>query len=403
MEMKPYRLCMVLSHPIHYYVPLFKILETSPAIDLTVLYCSDAGVRKDYCPEFGATYQFDTPLLDGYRFEFIKNISPWSSVFHFWGLVNPGLLKQISRGQYDAVMVMGWGHLSMLIAILAARLSGTSVFMHGDSAPIYPLPWLKRLAKQCILRMLFRCVDAFLVCGTLNKLFYQQYGADPGRMFLTPWAVDNEFFIRESDRFRIHRAVLRRELNLAPNSTVVIFVGKMVQRKRPFDLVLAVEKLVAEGEQVSLLFVGIGPDKERIEEYTRRRGLSDVHFLGFVNQSEIPKLYAVADVFALPSEMDPRGTVTNEAMACGLPIIISDRVGVWGDGDIVRHGENGYVFQFGRSDLLIGYLRDLARHEDKRKAMGDRSREIIRDWNHHRFGAGLLEALKYVSVRTHVR
>lgn len=398
---RPYRLGMVLSHPIHYYVPLFRLLGKCSDIDLTVLYCSDAGVKEDYCPELGRYYQFDTPLLDGYKCRFVRNFSPRPSIFKFWGLINPGLLSEIRRERFDSVMVMGWGHFSLLLAIIGARLSRAAVFMHGDSAPLYPLPWLKRAAKRVILRTLFKGIDAYLVCGTLNKQFYLQYGAEHGRMFFAPWAVDNDFFIRESDRYRTQQVEHRRQLGLDPGETVFVFVGKLVERKRPFDLVRAIEKLAAEGERVALLLIGDGPDRRRIEEYTKLRELQCVRFLGFVNQSEMPKFYSLSDVFVLPSEMDPRGTVTNEAMACGLPVVISDRVGVWGEGDIVRHNDNGYVFPFGRHDLLVEYLRDLARNKEKRKAMGQRSREIIKGWSHDVFVAGLREALYFVGRRKH--
>lgn len=396
---RPYRLGVILSHPIHYYVPLFKLLGKCSDIDVTVLYCSDAGVREDYCPELGRNYRFDTPLLDGYGYRFIHNTSPFPSIFNFWGLINPGLIGEIRRGRFDAVMVMGWAHFSMLLAVAGARLSGTAVLMHGDSAPLYPLPWLKRTAKRIILRTLFRFVDAYLVCGTLNGQFYSQYGAERERMFLAPWSVDNEFFIRESDRHRMEWADHRRQLGLGPNQTVFIFVGKIVERKRPFELVQAIEQLSVEGEAVSLLIIGDGPDRRRIEEYVAQRRLEFIRFLGFVNQSEMPKYYSLSDVFVLPSEKDPRGTVTNEAMACGLPIVISDRVGVWGEGDIVRHDDNGYVFPFGRHDLLVEYLRDLARNKEKRVAMGQRSREIIKGWSHEVFVSGLRGALGFVGRR----
>lgn len=398
-RVRPYRLAMVMPLPIHYYTPLMRRLAATDDIDLTVLYCSDAGSGDTYCPEIGGTYRVDLPLLDGYRSTFLPNRAPRPTPFNFWGLVNPGLLGAIRRGRFDGVMVMGWGHVSMFLALAAARITGTPVFMHGDSASLYPLPPVKRWVKDLRVRLVCAAVDAFLVCGALNRQFYLDYGVSPDRMFFTPWAVDNDFFAHASDEARPHRDDERRQLGIDPHATTFVYAGKLTARKRPLDLLVAVYTLAREGRNVALLFAGEGLERERLERYVADHLMTGVRFLGFVAPSRMPRIYAVSDAFVLPSEQDPRGTVTNEAMACGLPIVVSDRVGVWGDGDIVRHGDNGFVYPCGRVDLLTDHLRALAVDPARRLAMSRRSREIIAGWNHGVFVDGLREALGFVGRR----
>ena len=119
-----------------------------------------------------------------------------------------------------------------------------------------------------------------------------------------------------------------------------------------------------------------------------------MHLLGFVNQTRVPQAYGASDILALPSTYDPRGTVVNEAMACDLPIVISNMVGLWGDGDIVREGENGFVVPVDDIDRLAGVLDALASDSDLRARMVARSLEIISTWNYHRDVEGVLTALR---------
>jgi glycosyltransferase involved in cell wall biosynthesis len=144
-------------------------------------------------------------------------------------------------------------------------------------------------------------------------------------------------------------------------------------------------------DRAAVLFLGHGEQREELESFATDRGLS-VHFAGFVNQSELPKHYAAADAFVLPSLDDPRATVVNEAMASGLPVLITDRCGP--AGDIVRHGENGFVFAPGDVASLAAHLDTLAEQPALRDRMARRSREIIAGWDYERGVEGVLEALR---------
>jgi glycosyltransferase involved in cell wall biosynthesis len=128
--------------------------------------------------------------------------------------------------------------------------------------------------------------------------------------------------------------------------------------------------------------------------YVRTHDLRNVHLIGFVNQSEIPKHYAMADTFVLPSLDDPRGTVINEAMACGLPVVVTDRCGPVGD--IVRHGDNGFVFRPGDIETLATDLDLLASDDSLRRRMSKRSHEIIADWNYTRGVEGVKAMLRWI-------
>ena len=170
----------------------------------------------------------------------------------------------------------------------------------------------------------------------------------------------------------------------------IVFSGKFLPRKDPMTLLRAVDAM-QHRDRTAVIFLGNGELREEMESFARKHNLH-VHFAGFVNQTDLPKHYAMADVFVLPSLDDPRATVVNEAMASGLPIVITDRCGPIGD--IVRHGDNGFVFTPGDVTELARHLDALAADPELRARMARRSREIISTWDYSRGVAGVMEALQ---------
>ena len=117
-----------------------------------------------------------------------------------------------------------------------------------------------------------------------------------------------------------------------------------------------------------------------------------IHFVGFKNQTELPKYYAIADVFVLPSQTgETWGLVVNEAMCFGLPIIASDIIGC--APDLVRHGENGFVFPSGNKEKLSDSIQDLISNQEKRMRFGNESLKIIQGYNYDKDVEGILSAL----------
>jgi glycosyltransferase involved in cell wall biosynthesis len=150
-------------------------------------------------------------------------------------------------------------------------------------------------------------------------------------------------------------------------------------------------------DRAAVVFMGDGVLREPLERYAREHALGGAHFIGFVNQTAIPKHYAMADVFVLPSTYEPRGAVINEAMACGLPVVVTDRCG--SIGDIVLDGDNAFVYPAGDAAALAGVMDRLVDDADLRKRMGERSREIIATWDYRRGVAGVKEMLRWVTRR----
>ena len=383
-----HRVALVASHVIQYQAPLFRLLARERDLDLEVLYCSQDGAREFIDPEMQVAVRWDLDLLDGYRHRFLRNLGFGEG---YTRLINPGIIPAILFGKYDAVIfLLGWGTITSLLGMAACRMRGTPIFLFGDSSFPPPATTLAARARAGMLRAIFALADRFLISGGLNADYYRHYGADPQRFHSVPFAIDNARF-EEASRFAPgEREQMRERFGFREDQMVVVFSAKFVARKDPMTLLRAMAQ-THHRDRIAALFLGNGELREEMERFARERALT-VHFAGFANQSGLPKHYAVADVFVLPSLYEPRGLVVNEAMATGLPVITSDRCGAVGD--IMRDGDNGFVFPAGDATALAEKLDLLAADPELRARMGQRSREIIATFDYTAGVRGVMEALE---------
>jgi len=399
-SLRPYRVACLASHPIQYQAPLYRHLARNPALDLTVLFLSDHSLSEHYDAGFGVSFEWDVPLLGGYRHEFLPCLGRCDTL-SFWRPLTYGFTSRLRAGAFEAVWVNGYAHQGALRAIAAARRYGLKVLMRGEShLTSHRRSRVRAMTKGLVLRPLYRAVDAFLAIGTLNRAYYIHYGANPHRIFMTPYSVDNEFFRTRAERAHFKREVFRRELGLDPDRPVVLYASKLEERKRPDDLLEAFIRLspdagVAPGAY--LLFVGDGERRTELERRVQSRGCRSVRFLGFKNQSELPSYYDLCDVFVLPSEFEPWGLVVNEVMNAARAVIVSDRVGA--GRDLVADGENGFVVPVRDVAALTGRLRRLIDDPALAARMGASSLEKISTWNFDATERGLLDALAAVTGR----
>lgn len=392
MTTKRRRIAIVTSHVIQYQDPFFRLLAREPDLDLTVIFCSLQGAVPYRDEEMKTTLQWDLPMLQGYDYRVLRNLGgdPSGGVLR---AVNPGIVPALIGGRYDAVIFMiGWGTVTSLLGILACRAARIPFFLFGDSSYPPPVDSARAAIRAGFLRALFGLTTGFLVSGVTNAKYYRHYGADPKRFFLLPWAIDNDRFFDACSAAKPGREALRASLGIGAERMVAVFSGKLIERKDPRTLVRAVSRMRAR-DRVSILFLGDGVLRDTLEQQARDEGVHAV-FPGFINQADMPKYYAAADVFVLGSTYEPRGTVINEAMACELPLVVSDQMGAIGD--LVLHGDNAFVFPAGDTDALASALDRLAADPELRARMAARSRAIIAEWDYARGVRGVQAALRWL-------
>jgi glycosyltransferase involved in cell wall biosynthesis len=343
---KPYRLACIVTHPIQYQAPMFRYLAIDPAISLTVFFFTDLSAGPHYEPGFQAQVHWDTPL-GGYPHRFLAR-SGHDGRLSFWRPAVRGLWRLLAEGRFDAIWVHGYAHQALLRTILYARACGAGVMLRGDSRCGAPPPSAaRRRIKRMLLPRLFGQIDAFLAIGSANRDYYRSYGVSDDRIFMTPYAVDNDFFTSRASAASERREALRAELRLAPDRPVILYAGKLQRLKRVHDLIAVCAALKSDQSRLapSLVIVGEGEERAALETCARAFQLDSVRFAGFRNQTELPAFYDLCDLFVLPSENEAWGLVLNEVMNAGKPVIASDQVGA--ARDLIREGVNGHVFPAG--------------------------------------------------------
>jgi len=392
------RLGIVTTHPIQYQVPWFRALALHPEIGLKVLYCMipDAAQQGD---GFGVKFQWDQPLLGGYEHEILDNVSREPSVTRFSGCDCPGVGAAIRRNRFDAVIVNGWVVKACLQALWACRRQGVPCVVRGESNDLRRRkPWV-RLAH----RLLLSQYAAFLAIGKANKRFYLANGVRPERIFHCPYGVDNAWFGQQADTLRPMRDELRRAWGIPPAATVFLFCAKMIPKKRPLDFIEALAQAArrAAPGRVWGLVAGDGELRGECERLAGSKG-APVTFAGFLNQGGIPRAYAASDCLVLPSDAgETWGLVVNEAMACGLPALVSDHAGC--AEDLVIPDRTGFVFPLGgvaamaeRMALLAGAPQDLLR-------MGAEAQRHVAGYGVDAMAAGAVDALEWLAHRRTTR
>lgn len=347
------RLAVVASHPIQYYAPLFR--ELARRLDLKVFFAHKATQADQASAGFSVGFDWDIDLLVGYNHLFLHNVAERPGLDYFTGCDTPEIGARLRGGAFDAVLVQGWYLKTFLQAVFAAKRLGMHVLVRGDSHLGTPRSIFKKTIKAVAYPPLLRTFDAALYVGERSRAYWEHYHYPKDRLFFSPHCVDTEWFSARATR--VSRATLRMRLGLDSDAKVILFAGKLVEFKRPLDIIAAVALLRANDSKIVVLVAGSGPlHMEMIAVATA----SDVplFMLGFCNQSEMPAAYAAADILVLPSSgRETWGLVANEALACGLPVVLSDVVGA--APDLAGDKAAGRVFPVGDVAALAKALYEV--------------------------------------------
>lgn len=339
---------------------------------------------------FGVDFEWDVPLLEGYNHTVLDNLARSPAVTHFSGCDTPGIFAELKSLKPDAVVVNGWVVKTCLQALWACKRLGIPCLVRGEANNLRQRPWWKRLLQ----RVLVRQYDACLYIGSANRAFYAAHGVGQGRLFCAPHCIDNARFDKAARAMAPERQSLREKWGIPSAATCFLFCGKFEDKKHPLELLQALEMARRERPDIYLLMVGDGELRRQCEALVARDKLA-VTFAGFLNQSEIVAAYVAADCLVLPSDAgETWGLVVNEAMACGLPAIVSDQVGC--AGDLVVPGETGDVFAFGDWAGLAEKLTVFGRPGAPLKVLGGHAKARLSQYSPLAAAEGILKAVSSI-------
>lgn len=383
---RPIKLGVLTTHPIQYQVPWFRLLHSDPSVDLSVFFCMipDAAAQGD---GFGVAFEWDLPLLEGYNWTQLNNVARVPSVTRFSGCDTPEIHDIVREGEWDAFIVNGWVAKSCLQALLASRLRGVPCLVRGEMNGLRRRSWWKLLGHRLLLTQ-FRAV---LAIGRHNRDYVLARGVMADRVFSTPYGVENERF----------PFVERGEQTLEERPFRFLFCGKLEPKKRPCDLLSAAVQLAREASlpPFEVVVVGEGILRAELERDAEQCGLA-VDFRGFVNQGSLPSVYEECDCLVLPSDSgETWGLVVNEAMATGMPAIVSDAIG--SANDLVRDDDTGWVFPMGDIERLALAMRAALCDLADVRARGVRGARRVRSLHGpEHVAAGVVEALNAICLRS---
>jgi glycosyltransferase involved in cell wall biosynthesis len=383
------KVAVVSTHPIQYYSPWFQRLAKKPGLELKVYYALLPDQHQQGVG-FGQSFAWDIPLLEGFDWELMPNKRQSPSLKGFLRSSTPAIHSLLADSRPDAVIITGWQSLPLIQALIACTRLRIPRVVRGESNALRERPWsVRRLHHSLLSRF-----NAFLAIGKLNRDFYLQNGVPEERIFSTPYFVDNERFRNQYQQDVSDRAVLREKWGIPENSTCFLFAGKLEPKKRIMDLLYALKdaRLTDPTTERHLLIAGTGEEFDKARAFCEANQLP-VTFAGFMNQTEITRAYVASDCLVLPSDFgETWGLVVNEAMACGRPVIVSNRVGC--APDLVKDGITGAVFQFGDTRALGEKLIEFC-NRGKRVRMGSDAFALVQDYSVERAVEGTVKALEF--------
>ena len=378
----------MVSHPIQYFAPLYRELASRSEIDLTVFFCSDATLREYHDADFGRTIAWDSDLVSGYNWLVVPSAKarPLSIVRR-----RPqfDLFRALVAGRYDGIWVHGYAYPSAWVAAAAALVTRAALLIREEQTLLHSRPLARRAAKRLLLRLLFSRA-AGLYIGKENRRYFEHYGIAAGDLYASPYAVDNRELRRRGAERAAEQDRGRLRLGVRDDAPIVLYVGKLIDKKDPCLLLDAFAQVRAH-TPAWLVVAGDGHLAATFDREVAARRIPNVIRLGFVNQSELPMIYATADVFVLPSAANETwGLVVNEALNFSLPVVVTDKVGC--AADLVEDGRSGFIVPAGDADSLADRIARLVGNPELRQQFGERGRTLVDRYGIEQAADGIVRA-----------
>ena len=366
-----------------YRIPVFNALASRGGVDLHAIFLAETDKALRQWRVYADEIRFSYEVLPSWR---------WRAGRHGL-LLNRGLSAALEATCPQTILCGGYNYPASWEALWWAQRRKVRFVLWTESneqdkrSGLAGVEWLKRyFVRSC---------NAFAVPGKSSFAYLRTLGASDQLIFTAPNAVDNSFFAAQAENTRNRESEFRDKLKLP--SRFILFVGRLVPEKGIFDLLEAYAKLESGVRcEVGLVFAGDGVCRKELVQQAKRISPGTVCFPGFALREDLAGLYALTETLVLPTYSDPWGLVVNEAMACGLPIVVSSVAGC--TADLVEDGWNGYVVPPRDAEKLSVAIDSLLRQPDLKQRMSARSLERIRNYSPEACADGLAAAANPVAT-----
>lgn len=368
------KLAIITTHPIQYNAPWFAMLAKANTVQLKVFYTWSQKEKDNYDPDFKQNIAWDIPLLSGYDYTFVKNTSKNPGAHHYKGITCPSLIKAVEDWKPTHILVFGWNYKAHFKTMrhFKGRLP---VLFRGDSTLLdYEVKSIKSLVasikknnynssilsqlkaygkyklRKAFLSYICRHIDTALYVGQNNKAYFTEHGLKKEQLVFVPHAIDNDRFLDNDEKQYGAKAKLwKTELGIKEEDMVLLYAGKFEPRKNLlFFLNTFNEICLSSNKKLKLILLGNGPLENEVLRLAKQNK-ENIICLPFQNQSMMPIVYRLSNFYCLPSQSETWGLAINEALACGRPVLVSDKVGCAVD---MVNAKTGLIFKSNCNESL---------------------------------------------------
>ncbi|OQY70094.1 MAG: hypothetical protein B6D44_16415 [Ignavibacteriales bacterium UTCHB2] len=284
------------------------------------------------------------------------------------------LFNTLENAKPDVVAINGYSSREALLSLKWCLKNGVKSILMSESSK-YDAERTKKV--EWIKSKIVNLYDAALVGGTRQKEYLTSLGFSAHKIFTGYASVDNNYFEKESIRLRSSIQEIKKKHNL--NRDFFLTSARFIPKKNLLNLIKAYKLYTekTENDLFDLVIIGDGSEKQKMENLITNFNLTEnIHLPGFFQYDKIPEFYTAAKVFIIPSLREQWGLVVNEAMASGLPVLISNRCGCVPD--LIEEGVNGFSFNPEKPEELAELMINLINDNTLREKMGKESNRIIK-------------------------
>ena len=324
-----------------YRIPLLNYINQNKDFVLKVIVLAKTEKNRRWT-FINNNIRFDYKILHGWHLFFYTKKK--AVAFH----LNWGVFRSLFIYNPDVVIIGGYNNLAYWQAFLYCKIlrkkcilwSGTTLLSTGRTKGIYGL----------IKKIIIKGVNGWIAYGTKAKEYLEAFGADSRNIYISMNTVDVNFFYKAVFSYR-NGSQFQKERQKFPK-ILFLYVGQLVSRKGVKQILEAIN--ILHDPNVGLLIIGSGPEEKNLRLFCKENKIDNVFFEGFHQQEELPKYYALADVFIFPSLQEVWGLVINEALASGLFVLCSKYAGAAYD---LINNDNGRIFDPYNVREIVKYIK----------------------------------------------
>ena len=286
-----------------------------------------------------------------------------------------GILKAIKTFKPDVVNLTGYYDFASWTVLLYCKLKGIKTILSNESTTN---DHARNKIKEYVKSIIIRQFDGYFNFGTLSENYILSLGINPEKMLVKRNCVDN-YALKKIYLNHLNKRIEQQQLLNISNKNF-IFVGRLINYKNLFLFLDSFHAAQTQSfEDWGIIILGDGELKTDLERYVLEKNIKNIHFQKGVSWQKVPEYLALSDVLVLPSYSEPWGLVVNEAMACGLPVVVSEKCGC--AIDLIKNGENGFTFSPNDAKQLTTHLLKFMNKEVDLKRMSLISEEIIQEYS----------------------